>query len=73
MNKRLGTVCIMPLTSGGRPARFRITSRFQRRPGLLLADQLRNLDKSRFKVLLGRIDEKTLSAALGVLREMFED
>lgn len=72
LNARVGTVCVMPLTSGSRPAPFRVECRFQGRPGRLVADQLRALDRSRFEKNLGAIDKDTLTAALTVLREMFE-
>ena len=73
MNLKLGTICVMPLTSGAWPAPFRVTTNFRRRRGLLLADQLRTLDRSRFETCLGRLDASTLAKALKTLRVMFEE
>lgn len=73
MNRYLDTVTIMPLTSGSRPAPFRVPTVFDGRKGFLLAEQLRTADRHRLRSKLGRIDAKTLVAALAMLRDMFED
>lgn len=63
----------MPLTSGGHQAPFRLPARIADRDGLLLADQLRTLAKHRLVKTLGTVDGATLSSALAILREMFEE
>jgi mRNA interferase MazF len=73
MNRHLATVTIMPLTSGSRAAPFRVPVQFGKKEGLLLADQLRTADRSRLIQKVGQIEANTLSAALGTLRDMFED
>ena len=73
MNEALGTVIVMPMTSGSHAEPFRLRSRFDRVEGLLLGDQIRSASKRRLVRRLGRVDEATLSAALAVLREMFEE
>jgi mRNA interferase MazF len=73
MNQHLRTVTAMPLTSGSRPAPFRIAARFDGRDGLLLADQVRTVDGLRLVRRLGAIDPPTLEQALAIFREMFED
>ena len=73
MNAHLGTVIIMPMTSGSHAARFRPTSTFRGIEGLLLGDQVRSVSKFRLRKRLGTLDEATLKAALVVLREMFEE
>lgn len=73
MNRHLDTVTIMPLTSGSRPAPFRVPTRIDGKEGLLLPEQLRTVDRHRLRSKLGRIDDATLASALAVLREMFED
>ena len=73
MNRHLGTVIVMPMTSGSRPEPFRLTSQFGDITGLLLGDQIRSVSKRRLVSLLGRADPATLSGTLRVLREMFED
>lgn len=73
MNTHLGTVVILPLTSGSRLTRFRAETEFRNMPGLLLGDQIRAVSKSRLLKHVGRLDGDTLRQALRVLREMFED
>ena len=72
MNRFLSTVTALPLTSGGQPAGFRVPVEFDKTNGLLLADQLRTLDRSRLIKRLGTLDEAAVAAALAVLRDMFE-
>ena len=71
LNGSLRTVIVAPMTSGSRPARFRIDVQFKGRSGLILPDQMRSLDRQRFIRRLGRIDTETLEAVLRVLRDMF--
>jgi mRNA interferase MazF len=73
MNQHLRTITAMPLTSGSHPAPFRIAVRFQDKDGLLLADQVRTLDRRRLVKRLGKVSSPTLAAALSVLREMFHE
>lgn len=73
MNRHLRTCTVMPLASGSREAPFRIPVRFRNKDGLLLAEQLRTADLARMKSKVGEIDEASLKAALGVLRDMFEE
>ncbi len=73
MNRHLDTVTIMPLISGSRAAPFRVATRFDSRNGYLLAEQLRTVDRHRLRSRQGRIDDHSLSQALAVLREMFEE
>jgi mRNA interferase MazF len=73
MNAHLRTATIAPLTSGSRPAPFRIAVRFKGKDGLILPDQMRTLDTMRLVTRLGRVDAATLGSVLTVLREMFAD
>lgn len=73
MNRGLRTVIVMPLTSGSRPAPFRIALRFAGRDGLLLADQVRTFDRQRLRKRVGAVSRGTLTAALDVLRDMFAE
>ena len=72
MNAHLGTIIVMPLTSGSRPTRFRVQTDFRKVPGLLSGDQIRCVSTERLIRRLGTVDDGSLSAALAVLREMFE-
>ena len=68
----LQTVMVAPMTTGNRPAPFRIDVTFQERQGLILLDQIRTLDKIRLVKKLGILDLTTQLAMLSILREMFE-
>lgn len=73
MNRHLRTATIMPLTSGSKPAPFRLAMQLNSRDGLLLADQLRTVSNLRLIKKVGIADTATLRAALHILREMFAD
>ena len=71
LNASLATVIVAPMTSGSRPARFRVAVRFQGTDGLILPDQLRTLDRARLVKRMGRVDAAALRGVLRVLGEMF--
>jgi mRNA interferase MazF len=73
MHDHLRTVTVAPMTTGSRPAPFRVPVRFQGREGLVLLDQIRTVDKTRLVRRLGSAPQPTLVAALAVLREIFEE
>ena len=73
MNRHLDTVTIMPLTSGSKPAPFRIQTNFDGKHGFLLPEQLRTADRHRLRRRVGRVDDATLATALAVLRDMFTE
>ena len=71
-NEHLRTVTVAPMTSGSRPAPFRIPIAFRDKSGLILLDQMRTLAKQRLARRLGVVAASTLDATLATLREMFE-
>jgi mRNA interferase MazF len=73
LNAHLRTAVVLPLTTGSRPAPFRVPVRFEGKEGLLLPDQMRTLDRRRLVKRLGAVEKETLTAALAVLRELFAD
>lgn len=73
MNRHLATFTIVPLTSGSRPAPFRIQTGFGGKEGFLLPEQLRTVDRIRLVKRLGYVEPDTLTEALAVLRNMFEE
>lgn len=73
INARLGTVTVIPMTSGSRPAPFRVETVFRGIPGLLLGDQVKSVAKPRLLKRLSAGDSQMLSQALAMLREMFEE
>ncbi len=73
MHEFLRIVTVAPMTTGSRPAPYRIPLRFRRKDGLILLDQLRTLDKQRLVRRLGAVSDGTLRLTLAALREMFEE
>ena len=69
MHDHLRTVMAAPMTTGSRPAPFRIPVNFQGKYGLILLDQVRTLDKRR----LIAAERRTLRATLARLRDVFAD
>lgn len=73
MHDYLRTVTVAPMTTGSRPAPYRIPVECQGRNGLILLDQIRTLDKQRLAHRLGTVNPRTLSLTLAALREAFEE
>lgn len=73
MHDHLRTVIVAPMTTGSRPAPFRIAVNFQGKNGLILLDQVRTLDKQRLVRRLSAVERRTLRAALARLRDVFTD
>ena len=51
--------------------RFRIPCRFRGRPGFVVLDQIRTIDRDRVARSLGRLSPATMARVLAVLQEMF--
>lgn len=71
LNDHLGTFLIAPMTTGGHPYPFRISCRFQDREGLVVADQLRTVDRGRLVRRLGTLSPTAMAETLDVLQRMF--
>lgn len=71
MNTHLRTVIVAPMTTGSRPAAFRIPLTFHGKQGLILLDQIRTLDGVRLVKRLGVLRPATLAATLRTLQNMF--
>lgn len=69
----LRTVIVAPMTSGSRPAGFRVPVRFKGVDGLILLEQSRALDKQRLRKKLGSVSDATLGQVLQTLRELYAD
>jgi mRNA interferase MazF len=59
------------MTTGSRPAPFRVPVTFKGKEGLILPDQMRTLDKTRLVKRMGKVDAETGATVLRVLVEMF--
>jgi len=73
MHDYLRTVMVAPMTTGSRPAPFRVAVRFERKTGRILLDQLRTLDKQRLVRRLGAVERATLRTTLARLRDVFAE
>ncbi len=71
MNPHLRTVIVAPMTTGSRPARFRVALTFQGKHGLIILDQIRTLDRMRLIRRLGALRSTTLTLTLQTLQAMF--
>lgn len=73
INEFLRTVIVAPMTTGSRPAPYRIPLRFAGKSGLILLDQLRALDRQRLVRRLGAVGSSTLRTTLATLRAVFDE
>ena len=71
MNAHLRTVIVAPMTTGSRPARFRVALTFQGKQGLIVLDQIRTLDRVRLIKRVGVLRPTTLALTLQTLQAMF--
>jgi mRNA interferase MazF len=73
IHDHLRTVIVAPMTSGSRPAGFRVPVSFQGVDGLILLEQSRALDKRRLVKRLGQVPDAVLAQTLRTLRELYEE
>ncbi len=71
MNEFLRTVVVAPMTTGSKPAGFRIRVTFQGKQGLIVLDPIRTLDRARLVKRLGALRPSTLAATRQTLQAMF--
>jgi mRNA interferase MazF len=71
MHDYLRTVIVAPMTTGSKPAPYRIPLRFSGKNGLVLLDQIRTLDQQRLVKKAGTVSAVTLGATLAALQQMF--
>jgi mRNA interferase MazF len=67
----LKTALIAPMTSKGFQFPTRIPCTFQGKKGLILLDQMRSVDKSRFVKKLGVISKNAQGKTISCLQELF--
>jgi mRNA interferase MazF len=73
MHDYLRTAMVAPMTTGSRPAPFRIAVRHGGKKGLILLDQIRAVDKTRLVKRSGAVSAEVLSATLAALGEIFAE
>ncbi|MDQ7976662.1 type II toxin-antitoxin system PemK/MazF family toxin [Paraburkholderia sp. SARCC-3016] len=73
LNEHLNTIIVAPMTTGSKPAPFRVGLTFARKRGVILLDQIRTVDKDRLIRKAGAISDQALASTLSGLQEMFVD
>lgn len=73
LNAHLRVVLVAPLTTGSRPAPFRVSTEVGGKPGLMLLEQIRAVDRDRLVKRIGKLDKPTLQDALAILRAIFAE
>jgi mRNA interferase MazF len=73
MHDYLRTAIVAPMTTGSRPAPFRISVRHGGKEGLILLDQIRTIDKTRLVKRSGAIAPSALSSTLAALAAIFAE
>lgn len=73
INAHLSVLLVAPLTSGSRPAPFRVETVFKGKPGRMLLEQIRAVSTDRFVKNIGELNSETLKQSLTILRDLFED
>ena len=73
LHDHLGIALVAPLSTGHRPAGYRVDVNFEGRPGRILLEQVTAIDQTQLLRSLGSVSHKTLAASLAVLREMFAE
>jgi mRNA interferase MazF len=57
----LKTVIVIPLTSTIKPYSFRVSCIVDNKEGAIAVDQIRTIDKTRIKALLGHLSDKDIN------------
>ena len=71
-NRFLNTIVIVPLTSTIKPYPTRLGCHFKDKPGQLVVDQIRSVDKTRLLEKLGSMDLKTCKNLSALIVETFK-
>ncbi len=71
LNEHLGTVVVVPLTTG-RSYPFRVSTKVKGKAGVAALDQVRTVDKRRLVKKLAVLDKNTSQLVLDGLIEMFK-
>ena len=69
----LDTVIVAPMTTGSRPASFRVDVKFNDARMRILLDQVRTIDKSCLLRRVGALAEDDVASSLAILRDMFAE
>jgi mRNA interferase MazF len=73
MNKHVQTLILAPMTTKGQVYPTRVACTFQGKPGQIVLDQIRAVDRARLVKRLGRLTERQSKSVLAVLQEIFAE
>jgi mRNA interferase MazF len=73
MNLYVGTVIVAPMTTKGKDYPTRVVCQFQGKPGQIVLDQIRTIDKARLVKKLGQISQSEQRVVLDTLAEIFAE
>ncbi len=71
MNRHIRTVIVAPMTTAGKDYPTRVLSKFQRKKGQIVLDQIRTIDKSRLIKKIGTVDPQVQAEVISTLQSMF--
>jgi mRNA interferase MazF len=71
MHDYLKTLIVAPMTTGSKPAPYRIPITFAQKKGLILLDQIRTLDKIHLVKKYGKVPHAVFDQTLDILQKMF--
>lgn len=72
VNNYLNTVTVAAMTTAIKPYPTRVACDFKKQQGQIALDQIRSVDKIRFRKKLGTIDKNTSVEVCDVLYELFK-
>jgi mRNA interferase MazF len=73
MHDYLRTVIVAPMTTGSKPAPYRVPVTFRKKKGSILLDQIRTIDKARLVKKMGATTDQTLIDVIHTLQEVFAE
>lgn len=71
MNRHIRTVIIAPMTTAGKDYPTRVSCAFKKKPGQIILDQIRTIDRTRLIKKLGMIGPDIQSEVISVLQRLF--
>lgn len=73
MNRNLRTVIVIPMTTSPKKYPTRVEVNFQQKKGYMAVDQIKTIDATRIKSLLGHLSKREISALKSVIRQTLVD
>jgi len=71
MNRHIRTVIIAPMTTAGKDYPTRVSCTIKKKPGQIILDQIRTIDRTRLLKKLGMIEPDIQSEVISVLQRLF--